>query len=328
MTPQSNHKDYLPTSVSNLKNPQTEIPRIAKDKKQLAKIISAIPQIPTQHNLAQTDPRRLSFIPDESIHLVVTAPPYWMLKKHFEEEHPSSDVEEYERFLRTLDTVWRHCFRILVPGGRLVCVVRDMWRSRRENKGRHTVVPLHASIQESCRKIGYDNLAPIIWYKLSSGTLKITGNPGWFLGKPYEPNAVIKNDVDFILMERKPGGYRKASVATRVLSIISDVDHKKWFQSVWLGIRGGSVQSHLSPYPEEIAERLIRMCSFVGDTVLDPFMRTGTTTIAAAKWGRNSIGVEPDPNNFKLAERKISQATRTLFSHAEIKSEIKNEKRQ
>ena len=314
---------YLPESVANLDSPQTDIPRIAKDKTLLKQIESAVQQIPTQHSLFQADSRKLDFIPDNSLHLVVTSPPYWTLKKYRDHEGQLGDVEDYERFLEELDEVWRHCFRMLVPGGRLICVVGDVCLSRRKNNGRHTVVPLHASIQEHCRKIGYDNLAPIIWYKIANAVFEASGNGGGFLGKPYEPNAVIKNDIEFILMERKPGGYRKPSVAARVLSVIADENHKQWFQSIWSGVTGASTRNHPAPYPIELAERLVRMFSFVGDTVLDPFMGTGTTTVAAAKWGRNSIGVEIDPHYFELSEKRIRQATGSLFSSAEITTEVK-----
>ena len=323
MSANQDHSGYLPNSVANLDKPQTDIPRIAKDKTLLKQIESAVQQIPTQHSLFQADSRRLSFIPDESVHLVVTSPPYWTLKKYRDHEGQLGDVEDYERFLKELDKAWKHCYRVLVPGGRLVCVVGDVCLSRRKNKGRHTVVPLHASIQEHCRKIGYDNLAPIIWYKIANAVFEASGNGAGFLGKPYEPNAVIKNDIEFILMERKSGGYRKPSVTARVLSIISAANHKQWFRSIWSGITGASTRSHPAPYPEELAERLIRMFSFVGDTVLDPFMGTGTTTVAAAKWGRNSIGVELDPHYFELAEKRISNSTGPLFSHAEIATEVK-----
>ena len=235
--------------------------------------------------MVRGDARDLSFMEDESVHLVVTSPPYWTLKKYRDHEHQLGDVKNYEEFLAELDKVWRHCFRILVPGGRLICVVGDVCLSRRKNDGRHTVVPLHSSIQEHCRTIGYDNLAPIIWYKIANAVFEASGNGGGFLGKPYEPNAVIKNDIEFILMERKPGGYRKPTVATRVLSVISEENHKQWFQAIWSGLTGASTRDHPAPYPEELAERLVRMFSFVGDTVLDPFMGTGTTTVAAAKWG-------------------------------------------
>ncbi len=312
------HSAYLPKAVCTLENPQSDIPRIAKNKNLLKQIEASAQQIPTTHKLFQVDARQLSFISDESVHLVVTSPPYWTLKKYRNHENQLGDIEDYELFLKELDKVWKHCYRVLVPGGRLVCVVGDVCLSRRKNKGRHTVVPLHASIQDHCRKIGYDNLSPIIWYKIANAQYEANGNGAGFLGKPYEPNGIIKNDIEFILMERKHGGYRKTSLATRILSIISDENHKQWFQSIWAGITGVSTRNHPAPYPEELAERLIRMFSFVGDTVLDPFMGTGTTTVAAAKWGRNSIGIELEPYYFKLAEQRIYKETGSLFSHVEI----------
>lgn len=315
----------LPESVRRLADPQTDIPRIAKDKLLMREIESAVQQVPTCHRLRLGDARKLSFIESESIHLIVTSPPYWTLKKYRDHADQMGDIEDYEAFLLELDQVWEHCYRVLVPGGRLCCVVGDVCLSRRKNDGRHTVVPLHASIQEHCRKIGYDNLAPIIWSKIANAVYEAEGNGGGFLGKPYEPNAVIKNDIEFILMERKPGGYRKPTVAARVLSVISDDNHKRWFQSIWSGVTGASTRSHPAPFPEELAERLIRMFSFVGDTVLDPFLGTGTTTVAAAKWGRNSIGVEIDPHYFSLLEKRIRTSTGSLFSQADIRIEAETE---
>lgn len=322
MTVVQNHDNYLPAEVANLRDPQTDIPRIAKDKDLLWKLEATVQKIPTTHRLLQGDARNLSYIEDESIHLVVTSPPYWTLKKYRDHDAQLGDIKGYESFLDELDKIWKHCYRALVPGGRLVCVVGDVCLSRRKNNGRHTVVPLHASIQEHCRNIGYDNLAPIIWHKIANASFEASGNGGGFLGKPYEPNAVIKNDIEFILMERKPGGYRKPTVATRVLSLISEENHKRWFQSIWSGLTGASTRNHPAPYPEELAERLVRMFSFVGDTVLDPFMGSGTTSVAAAKWGRNSIGVEIDSHYFEMAEKRIRHATGSLFSHAEISTEI------
>ena len=314
----SDHNAVLPSPLQNLRNPQRDIPRISKDPKLLAEIARAVHALPTTHSLLEGDSRKLSFLQKESVHLIVTSPPYWTLKKYRAHEHQLSELQDYDSFVKELDKVWKHCYRVLVPGGRLVCVVGDVCLSRRKNHGRHTVVPLHASIQEHCRKIGYDNLAPIIWHKIANVVYEASGNGAGFLGKPYEPNAVIKNDIEFLLMERKPGGYRKPSVGTRVLSVISHENHKQWFQSIWTGIPGASTRYHPAPYPEELAERLVRMFSFVGDTVLDPFMGTGTTTVAAAKWGRHSIGVEIDPHYIHAAETRIRHATHSLFSQAEI----------
>jgi DNA modification methylase len=229
-------------------------------------------------------------------------------------------IEDYEEFLRELDRVWKLCFKALVPGGRLICVVGDVCLSRRKNGGEHTVVPLHASIQEHCRKIGYSNVAPIIWYKIANAAYEAQGNGAGFLGKPYEPNAVVKNDIEFILMQRKPGGYRTPSLAERVLSVISAKNYSEWFQQIWTGVTGASTREHPAPYPLELVERLIRMFSFVGDTVLDPFLGTGTTSVAAAKWGRNSIGVEVDTHYFEMAHNRLKRDTSNLFAAATIET--------
>jgi modification methylase len=303
---------YVPRDIGELDDPQTQIPRIAKDPNLIGLINSAVQQVPSTHQLLLGDARELYALKPNSIHLVVTSPPYWTLKEYRDTDGQLGFVQGYEDFLIELDRVWKHCFRALAPGGRLICVVGDVCLSRRKNSGRHTVVPLHASIQEHCRKIGFDNLAPIIWYKISNAAYEVE-NGSSFLGKPYEPNAIIKNDIEFILMERKPGGYRAPDVATRILSLISVEDHKRWFQQIWSGLTGAPTKDHPAPFPIELAERLIRMFSFVGDTVLDPFLGTGTTTLAAAKTGRNSIGVEIDPHYFDFAKRRIRDKTRSLF---------------
>jgi len=307
----------LPSALKSLDNPQTAIPKIAKDSDLTQQIESAVRQIHTNHSLNLADARNLSKLPSESVHLVLTSPPYWTLKEYRDSPGQLGHVSEYESFLSEISKVWEHCFRALVPGGRLICVVGDVCLSRRKNNGRHTVVPLHASIQESCRRIGFDNLSPIIWHKIANAAYEVEGASS-FLGKPYEPNAVIKNDIEFILMQRKPGGYRTPSVPTRVLSIISTENYQKWFQQIWTGLTGASTKKHPAPYPLELAERLIRMFSFVDDTVLDPFMGTGTTNIAAAKWGRNSIGTEIDPHYFDDALLRMQEATGDLFGTTTI----------
>jgi len=317
--PQEDFWQYVPQEVGELKNPQTAIPRIAKDAN-LAKIIdAAVQRIPTIHNLHLGDARRFSSLEPESVHLVLTSPPYWTLKQYRDTPGQMGHIGEYEVFLVELDKVWERCYKALVQGGRLICVVGDVCLSRRKNAGRHTVVPLHASIQEHCRKIGFDNLAAIIWYKIANAVYEVENGSG-FLGKPYEPNAVIKNDIEFILMQRKPGGYRTPSVATRVLSVISKDNHKEWFRQVWSGLAGASTKEHPAPFPLELAERLVRMFSFVGDTVLDPFLGTGTTTVAATKWGRNSIGFEIDSHYYEMALKRVKRETSTLFSKTTIRT--------
>ncbi len=270
----------------------------------------------TRHQLILGDARDLSFIADESVHLVVTSPPYWALKRY--EDHPSQmgHMADYEVFLAELEKVWRHVYRVLVPGGRLVCVVGDVCLSRRENAGRHVVVPLHADICVQCRKIGLDNLNPIIWHKIANASYEVS-NGSKFLGKPYEPNAIIKNDIEFILMQRKPGGYRKPTEEQRDLSRIGKEDFNKWFQQFWT-LSGASTKEHPAPFPLELAYRLVRMFSFVGDTVLDPFAGTGTTMAAAMKCGRNSIGVEIEPKYARMAARRLQQESQDLFATRNI----------
>jgi DNA modification methylase len=254
----------------------------------------------------------------DSVHLVVTSPPYWTLKEYNRIDGQLGYVADYEKFLAELDKVWRRCLEALVPGGRLICVVGDVCLSRRQNAGRHTVVPLHSSIQEHCRTIGFDNLAPIIWHKIANAQFEAQGNGAPFLGKPYEPNGVIKNDIEFILMQRKPGGYRTPDLTTKILSVIPEKSHREWFQQIWTGLTGASTRHHPAPYPLELASRLIRMFSFVGDTVLDPFLGTGTTSLAAAKYGRNSIGYEIDPKYLTFAHNRITGITAGLFETATV----------
>jgi DNA modification methylase len=272
----------------------------------------------TLHRLIQGDARELSFISDESVHLVVTSPPYWILKRYREHPDQLGHVQEYEHFLQELTKVWEHCYRVIVPGGRLVCVVGDVCLSRRDF-GRHRVVPLHADIAVACRKIGFDNLNPIIWYKIATASYEVE-NGTRFYGKPYEPNAIIKNDIEFILMQRKPGGYRRPSAEQRELSRITKAEYGEWFRQTW-DIPGTSSRTHPAPFPLELAYRLVRMFSFHGDTVLDPFCGTGTTMLAAMRAGRNSIGVEIDDEYCRQAFRRLQREGRTLFDEVQMSFE-------
>ena len=269
----------------------------------------------TLHRLINGDARDLSFLQDESVHLVVTSPPYWNLKRYNENPNQLGHIQDYEAFLAELAQVWRHALRVLVPGGRLVCVVGDVCVARRDF-GRHLVFPLHADIAVTCRRIGFDNLNPIIWHKIANASYEVS-NGSKFLGKPYEPNAIIKNDMEFILMQRKPGGYRSPTPEQRDASRIAKTDFDRWFQQIW-NITGASTKNHPAPFPLELAMRLVRMFSFAGDTVLDPFCGPGTTTIAALRSGRNSIGVEIDPNYCRMAARYLKAEANDLFSSAKL----------
>jgi modification methylase len=263
----------------------------------------------TSHTVRIGDARELQFIPNESVHLVVTSPPYWTLKEYNDHPDQMGSIDDYERFLDELDKVWRHCLRVLVPGGRVCCNVGDVCIARKQ-AGRHFVMPLHSDIQVRARRMGFDLLTPILWAKISNGVTESAGNGAGFYGKPYQPGAVIKNDVEHILFFRKGGKYRSVPMTAKALSMLSKTEMQAWFRSIWNDLPGTSTSAHPAPYPVELATRLIRMFSFAGDTVLDPFLGTGTTMIAAMQAGRNSIGVELDA---KYATHAIARCKKEIL---------------
>jgi modification methylase len=259
----------------------------------------------TVHTLSLGDARKLDWIPDESVHLVVTSPPYFNLKRYNEGVGQMGNMEDLEEFLDDLDSVWRHCYRVLAPGGRLVCNVGDVCVSRRRNSGRHLVIPLHAHISVRAQRIGFDYLTPILWHKIANASFEAAGNGAGFLGKPYEPNGIIKNDIEYVLLLRKHGAYRSPSSSQRASSRLSKDEQNSWFRPVWEDLRGESTKTHPAPFPVAFAYRLVRMFSFTGDTVLDPFGGTGSTTLACIRAHRNSILNELDPSYFDMAKRRV-----------------------
>lgn len=264
----------------------------------------------TKHELRVGDARNLSFIPDGSVHLVVTSPPYWTLKEYNASKGQMGAIVDYETFLDELDKVWKECERVLAPGGRICCVVGDVCVPRKKT-GKHFVVPLHADIQVRARKVGLDVLTPILWHKIANGVTEVEGNGAGFYGKPYQPNAIVKNDIEYILFLRKGGEYRRVTPLQKALSILTKEEMQRWWRSIWTDIRGASTRAgHPAPYPSALAERLIRMFSFAGDTVLDPFAGTGSTTIAAIAAGRNSIGVEIDLEYAEMANAQLERAVK------------------
>lgn len=261
----------------------------------------------TRHVIRFGDARDLSWIPSESVHLVVTSPPYFNLKPYESEAsgRQLGRIGDYEAFLGELDKAWSECARVLVPGGRICCVIGDVLVPRRAG-GRHWVLPLPADIQVRSRRVGLDNLTPILWFKIANRTNEAGGGSAGFYGKPYQPGAVIKNDHEHILMLRKPGGYRQTSMVQKALSMMQRDEMDAWMRPVWSDIRGASLrQGHPAPYPVELAERLIRMFSFAGDLVLDPFAGSGSTAVAAVRTGRNSISVEIENSYIGMARGRV-----------------------
>jgi len=320
MTDGRDFKQYIPDPCRDLlemseRELQSEIPALARDKGRMSEVRHAVRELPSEHELYQGDSRDvLTKLDDESVDLVVTSPPYFNIKGYeTPEDGQLGDIDEYERFIETLDEVWTECRRVLRPGGRVCVVVGDVLQSRSEH-GRHRVIPLHATIQEHATEIGFDNLAPILWYKIGNASLE-AGSNARFLGKPYEPGAVIKNDVEYILLFRKQDGYRSPSVEERILSALEADEHQQMFRQLWDDINGEKQTEHPAPYPTELAARLIRMFSFVGDTILDPFAGTGSTGVAASQWGRDSISIELEPEYVDIAERRLNDARGTLSNY-------------
>lgn len=256
------------------------------------------------HVIQEGDARDLSFIDSASVHLVCTSPPYGALKEYPDHPGQLGNMGDYDSFLEELDAVWAECFRILVPGGRVACVVGDVCISRRKG-GRHHVLPLSADIQVRARRIGFDNLTPIRWLKVANIKLEASKS-GRYLGKPNLPNGIVKNDLEHILFLRKPGGYRQPTPQMEKASRIETADYIRYFAPVWTDITGQLRRDHPAPYPPEIPSRLIRMFSFVGDTVVDPFAGTGTTALAAMEAGRSSISVEIDPDYVKSMHLRLA----------------------
>lgn len=275
---------------------------------------------PTEHRIILADSRTMPELAPESVHLVVTSPPYANLKQ-YEPGNPCQlgDIDDYERFLQELDKVWRECYRVLVPGGRVCCVVGDV-NIARSNGGRHYVLPLSSDIRVRARRLGFDLLQGIVWYKVANISLEASKSSR-YLGKPNLPGGVVKNDIEHILFFRKPG-YRSPSAEMEQLSFIAKDDYARWFRSIWSDIRGASLREHPAPFPLELANRLIRMFSFVGDTVLDPFGGTGTTALAALKAERSSVTYEVEPKYVDIARDRLAQLD--MFRAARVRFEARH----
>ncbi len=302
-----------------------KIPLLAKDSHAIEAIREKVSQQQTLHQIIRTDARDLEFIDENSVHLILTSPPYFNLKRYNESDDQLGHIDDYETFLNELYGIWKQCFDKLIQGGRMIVVVGDVLLSRRQF-GRHKILPLHADIQVQCEKIGFDNLAPIFWYKISNAQFEVKGNTK-FLGKPYEPNGIIKHDIEYILMLRKPGAYRKPTLEQRELSIISETEFNTWYKQIWT-VNGTSTRYHPAPFPVKLAEPLIRMFSFVDDLVFDPFLGSGTTTLAAMQAGRHSIGTEIDKEYAELAFSRANQNVGLFGSNSltVIKKDLINEK--
>ena len=249
------------------------------------------------HSIRCADARNLDHIASASVHLIVTSPPYFNIKPYESAAggRQLARIDDYDAFLDEMTRCMAEWRRILVPGGRACCVVGDILVPRRVD-GRHRILPLPADLMVKARSVGLDALTPILWFKIGNRTNEAGGGSSGFYGKPYQPGAVIKNDFEHILMLRKPGAYRSTTMLQKALSMLQKDEMDNWQRPFWNDIRGASLRNgHPAPFPPALAERLIRMFSFAGDLVLDPFSGSGSTALAAMRAGRSSQSCDIEP---------------------------------
>lgn len=270
----------------------------------LAAQISVDVGLPTLHTLIQGDARDLGFIDDGTIPLVVTSVPYFDIKAYEAAEGQLGRSDDYAVFLDEMTRVLAELYRVLIPGGRFACNVGDVLRSRKAH-GTHHILPLHADLLVRGRDTGFLPLNGILWAKI--GNVAHEQGGAGFLGKPGQPNAVVPQEVEHILLMKKPGDYRHPTETQRRDAHITRAEHDTWFRPIWRDIPGArATKNHPAPFPVEIPRRLARMFSFPGDTVLDPFSGSFSTSVGAAQAGRDSIGLEIGQGYVEHGIRRLS----------------------
>jgi modification methylase len=248
---------------------------------------------------------------DESIHLVVTSPPYWQLKDYGNANQIGFN-DSYEDYINNLNLVWNECFRVLHKGCRLCVNIGDQF-ARAVYYGRYKVIPIRTEIIKFCETIGFDYMGAIIWQKVT--TTNTTGGASIMGSFPYPRNGILKLDYEFILLFKKQGDSPKANPPYKELSKLSKEEWNLFFQGHW-NFSGTKQDGHIAMFPEELPRRLIKMFSFVGDTVLDPFLGSGTTTLASKNLDRNSFGYEINPEFMDVIRDKIGAREHTLFGNS------------
>ena len=248
------------------------------------------------------DSRRMLEVQDESVDLIVTSPPYW----HIKDYEMSSQIgygQDLHQYLKDIYLVWEECFRVLRSGGRFCLNIGDQF-ARSVIYGKYKVIPIHAEFILQCEKIGFDFMGSIIWQKKT--TMNTTGGASIMGSYPYPPNGMVEIDYEFILIFKKPGPFKKVSKEIKEISKLTKEEWKQYFSGHWY-FRGARQIEHEAMFPEELPKRLIKMFSFKGDTVLDPFLGSGTTVGVALELNRNGIGYEINRNFLELIKNKIKE---------------------
>lgn len=277
--------------------------------------------MPTKHILINGDCRCMSQIPDESVGLIVTSPPYWQLKDYGSESQIGFN-QSYEDYINHLNLVWNECYRILQPGCRLCINIGDQF-ARTAYYGRYKIVPIHSEIIRFCETVGFDYMGTIIWQKQTS--MHTTGGQRVMGSYPYPRGGIVKVDYENILLFKKQGKAPTVKKNIREASKLSNEEWNIYFSSHWI-FPGARQSEHIAVFPEELPKRLIKMFSFVDDIVCDPFMGSGTTALAAMNLGRNSIGYEINREFRRYYHEKLTKkGNNGLFEFYEDNNTINTE---
>jgi len=262
----------------------------------------------TLHKIVIGDSRNMAEVPDESVHLVITSPPYWQLKDYGNGNQIGFN-DSYEEYINNLNLVWQECHRVLHKGCRLCVNIGDQF-ARSVYYGRYKVIPIRTEIIKFCESIGFDYMGAIIWQKVT--TTNTTGGATVMGSFPYPRNGILKLDYEFILIFKKYGKPPVASKEIKEKSKLTKEEWNKYFTGHW-NFSGEKQDKHLAMFPEELPKRLIKMFSFVGDTILDPFLGSGTTSLAAKNLDRNSIGYEMNEEFLPIIKEKLKAAQSSIF---------------
>lgn len=274
--------------------------------------------MPTRHVLINGDSRSMSRIQDESVELIVTSPPYWQLKDYGSDFQIGFN-QSYEDYINHLNLVWNECYRILQPGCRLCINIGDQF-ARTAYYGRYKIVPIHSDIIRFCETIGFDYMGTIIWQKQT--TMHTSGGQKVMGSYPYPRGGIVKVDYENILLFKKQGMAPSVDKSVREASKLTDDEWNSCFSSHWT-FPGARQSEHIAVFPEELPNRLIKMFSFVGDTVCDPFMGSGTTALAAMNLERNSVGYEINRDFRRYYHEKLTKGDReSVFEFYEDSSII------
>jgi len=267
----------------------------------------------TSHKIIIGDSRVMPELDNESVHLAITSPPYWQLKDYGSQEQIGFN-DTYEDYINNMNLVWNECYRVLHKGCRLCINIGDQF-ARSVYYGRYKVIPIRTEIIKFCETIGFDYMGAIIWQKVT--TCNTTGGATIMGSFPYPRNGILKIDYEFILLFKKPGDAPKVSQKIKEQSKMTTEEWNQFFAGHW-NFSGEKQDKHIAMFPEELPRRLIKMFSFAGDTVIDPFLGSGTTALAAKNLGRNSVGYEINNDFVPLIKDKLNIRQKQIFDDAEI----------